>query len=200
MAITATKAPNLHVEEVEYTAYFRPYDTHALLDFYVRNGVEHDKALLMIELMRGMMIWRRGRLKELLADKSDLGDVSVALPCSSLHLASIPWSSGAGRRSAYYCTERELKRRRREEETKLMVIWEKRNGWGEGATKDSGRLAETIQMEVFFRAELSRTRADLMSDIRKDAIWLNTMAGQIKRDLEALDQKIKEDVGVLRHE
>ncbi|ORY34725.1 hypothetical protein BCR39DRAFT_514175 [Naematelia encephala] len=106
-----------------------PLDTYGLIQFFQSHGFDRNTSLVLVDVLKALMEWRRKQLMETLSSRSDLGEGNV-----------------------------------------------------------------------HFRAELARTRADLLSSIRKDNIWLQSMAGQIKRDLEALDDKIKEDVGTLRHD
>ena len=51
-----------------------------------------------------------------------------------------------------------------------------------------------------FRAALSELRTELSVRARNDGTALRTMSGAIRREVDQLDQKVKEDVQTLKHE
>ncbi|EIW68067.1 hypothetical protein TREMEDRAFT_32707 [Tremella mesenterica DSM 1558] len=51
-----------------------------------------------------------------------------------------------------------------------------------------------------FRAALSELRTELSVRARNDGAALKAMAGAIRREVDQLEQKMKEDVGTLKHD
>jgi hypothetical protein len=51
-----------------------------------------------------------------------------------------------------------------------------------------------------FRAALSELRTELSVKARNDGTNLRTMAATVRREVDTLEQKIKEDIQTLKHE
>lgn len=56
------------------------------------------------------------------------------------------------------------------------------------------------QAAYLFRAALSELRTELSVKARNDGTNLRTMAGAIRREVDTLEQKMKEDIQTLKHE
>lgn len=57
-----------------------------------------------------------------------------------------------------------------------------------------------IQAAYLFRAALSELSTELNVKARNDGTNLRTMAGAIRREVDTLEQKMKEDIQTLKHE
>lgn len=57
-----------------------------------------------------------------------------------------------------------------------------------------------IQTAYLFNAALSELRTELSVQTRNDGLALKSMAVAIRREVEQLEQKMKEDIQTLKHE
>lgn len=62
------------------------------------------------------------------------------------------------------------------------------------------RYDADVQAAYLFRAALSELRTELSVRARNDGLALKALTGAIQREVQGLEQKMKEDVQVLKHE
>lgn len=61
-------------------------------------------------------------------------------------------------------------------------------------------LLTLSQAAYLFKAALSELRTELSVKARNDGIQLRSTASLIRREVDSLSQKLKEDIGTLKHE
>jgi hypothetical protein len=57
-----------------------------------------------------------------------------------------------------------------------------------------------IQQAYLFRAALSELRAEMTQQTRNDSAAIRTATAALRREVDRLDIKMKEDIGTLKHE
>jgi len=66
--------------------------------------------------------------------------------------------------------------------------------------RDALTVKDLDNQAYLFRAALSELRAELSMDIKNESASLNSTMAALRRDVERLDVKMKEDIAHLRHE
>ena len=61
-------------------------------------------------------------------------------------------------------------------------------------------LLLNLQQAYLFRAALSELRAEMTLTTKNDSASVTTATTALRRDLDRLDQKMKEDIATLKHE